>query len=118
MKHQWLNGILWVGLAALAFFLLAASSPQCAKTTDPSVSLSTQAGDGNPCVAACQDVFKAAKKELQEDYRLAKDLCEGDWECLEEAEAIRDALNEELVADKNACLDSCKHQQGGAEGGQ
>jgi len=118
MKHQWSNGILWLGLATLAFFLLASSSPQCAKATDPVVSLSTQAGDGNPCVAACQSVFKAAKKALKEDYREAKALCEGDPLCLEEAEAVRDALNEEIVSDKNDCIASCNHQQGTATGGQ
>jgi len=118
MKHQWSNGILWLGLATLAFFLLAASSPQCAKTTDPVASLSVQAGDGNPCVAACQVDFKMAKKALNEDYREAKDLCEGAPLCLEEAKAVRDAINEEIVADKNDCIASCNHQQGTATGGQ
>jgi len=118
MKHHWLNGILWIGLAALAFFVLAASSPQCAKATDPSVSLTPLAGDGNPCVASCQAGFKEAKRQLQDDYREAKALCEGDPECLDEAEMVRDALNAEIVADKNACIESCNHQQGGATGGQ
>ena len=118
MKHQWLNGILWLGLAALSFFLLASSSPQCAKATDPELSLTTQDGEGNPCVFACQDEFKIAKKNLQEDYRAAKAACEGNLECLEEAEAIRDALNEEIVGDKNTCVEACNHQQGTATGGQ
>lgn len=111
--------IFWFAIGVMVFFTMAASSPQCART-DNAVNpvLQTQAGDGNPCVRDCQDTFKAAKKDLQSWYREAKDLCNGDYDCLQEAYDIRQALNDELVADKDACIDACNHQQGTAVGGQ
>jgi hypothetical protein len=110
--------IFWFAIGVMVFFTMAASSPQCARS-DNSINpvLETQA-DGNPCVFACQDDFKIAKRELKEDYREAKALCEGDYDCLQEAAFIRDQLNDEIVADKDACIAACNHEQGIATGGQ
>ena len=66
----------------------------------------------------CQDTFKTAKKEEQARYKAAKKACNGDAACQEEEAAIHDYINDELVADKDACIDNCNHQQGAASGGQ
>jgi len=111
--------IFWFAIGVMVFFTMAASSPQCARS-DNAVApvLTTQAGDGNPCVWACQDDFKAAKLAEKEDYREAKALCNGDYDCLAEAEAAHQMLVAEIVADKDACIAACSHEQGTATGGQ
>ena len=111
--------IFWFAIGVMVFFTMAASSPQCARS-DNSVNpvLETQVGGGNPCVFACQDDFKAAKNAEKADYREAKALCEGDYDCLEDAQIIHEALVAEIVADKDDCIFACDHEQGIATGGQ
>jgi len=110
--------IFWFAIGVMVFFTMAASSPQCARS-DNSVNpvLETQA-DGNPCVFACQDDFKASFRAAQAEFRLAKALCEGDGACKEEAELVYQMLKAEIVADKDDCIFACDHEQGIATGGQ
>jgi hypothetical protein len=109
---------LWLALATATVVLMAASSPQCARSADTVSGPALQTSAANTCVQDCQATFKAAKKEEQARYKAAKAACNGDAECRAEEAAIHDYINDELVADKDACIDNCNHQQGAATGGQ
>lgn len=108
----------WMAIAALSFFAMAASSPQCARSTDTLNGPALQTSAANTCVQDCQAVFKAAKKEEIARHKAAVKACNGDLECKAEEAAIHDYINNEIVADKDACIDACSHQQGTAVGGQ
>ena len=109
----------WMAIAAMAFFAMAASSPQCARSGDNPVSptLDTLAG-GNPCNQGCIDDFQAAKKAEQARFKAAMAACNGDLTCRAEQSMIHDQIIGELVMDKDACILDCEHQQGTAVGGQ
>ena len=109
----------WLAMAAMAFFAMAASSPQCARGTDSPVTpeLGTLAG-GNPCVQACIDYFQQAKRDEWVRFKAAQAACNGDKDCRAEQSMIHSMIVDELVADKDACIVNCEHQQGTALGGQ
>ena len=111
--------IFWFAIGVMVFFTMAASSPQCARSdTVVNPVLDSQAAGGNDCVHACQDAFKASFRAAQADFREAKELCNGDVSCKEEADYIYQMVKAEIVADKDDCIYACDHDQGIATGGQ
>jgi hypothetical protein len=110
----------WLAVAGMAFFAMAASSPQCARTSESPLtpSLSAQSGGNGTCSQLCIDDFQIAKKLEQVRFKEAMDACNGDQACKDQETAVHDAINNELVADKDACIANCSHTQGGATGGQ
>lgn len=110
----------WLAIAAMAFFAMAASSPQCARSTDNPVTpaLGTLEAGGNACVQGCIDAFQLAKKDEQARFKAAMAACNGDYGCRAEQSMIHDMIVAELVMDKDACVLDCEHQQGTAVGGQ
>jgi len=111
---------LWLLVSALAFFAMASSSPQCARTSESPLvpSLNTQAGGNGACSQGCIDDFQAHKKDEQARFKGAMDACNGDETCQAEQSAIHDAIVAELVADKDACVTNCSHTQGSGTSGQ
>jgi hypothetical protein len=114
------HAALWFTVFALAFFAMAASSPQCARTPETPLvpSLATQAGGNGTCSQACIDDFQSAKKAEQAHFKEAMDACNGDQACKDEQTAIHDTIVNELVADKDACITNCSHEQGSGTSGQ
>jgi hypothetical protein len=110
---------LWLVVSALSFFALAASSPQCARTSETPLapSLGAQASDG-ACSQGCIDTFQQAKKAEQARFKEAMAACNGDEACRAAESATHDAIVEELTADKDGCIADCNHQQGTGTGGQ
>ena len=111
--------VLWVCTAALSVLVMAASSPQCARTSDRSVNPTLdELGTGNPCIDACNDAFKAGQKAEQARHKAAIDGCNGNPDCKHAESDLHSAIMDELTYDKDECKLACQHQQGTATGGQ
>ena len=111
----------WMAIAALSFFAMAASSPQCARTSDRSadVSLNPLAPDPvKACERDCRAAARVATRDERKRHRLASKACNGDVQCHLEEDALHEAILAEIAADEAACIDDCQHQQGAAAGGQ
>lgn len=111
---------LWLLIAVMAFFAMAASSPQCASSDDAALNptLAPLEAGGNPCIIACNEESKAAKRILNIQHKSCLDACNGDMACRDECTAIKAMLIEEINADRDACKLVCTHEQGAADGGQ
>ena len=111
---------LWLLIAVMAFFAMAASSPQCASSDDAAVNptLAPLAGPGNPCIDACNEESKARKRVVFMEHKACLDACNGEPGCREECSFIKDELLTEINSDRDACKAVCQHEQGTATGGQ
>ena len=110
---------LWLLVAGLAFFALAASSPQCARSADNVTGPGLDAqGSADVCTQGCIDSYHIAKKAEQARFKAAMAVCNGDDACRDNQSAIHDAIVAELAADKDACIANCAHEQGAGTGGQ
>jgi hypothetical protein len=120
MKSTTRSTLLWFFVGVLVFFTMAASSPQCARSTDQALNpgVDALAAGGNICVQNCIDALQAGFRAEKERYRLAKEECNGDYECLEEEAMLNIAIKAELVEDKDMCIVACEHEQGEAVAGQ
>ena len=109
----------WLAVAGMAFFAMAASSPQCARTSEnvTGPSLGAQ-GTADACTQGCIDSYQASKKAEQVRFKQAMAACNGDEACRHAESDIHDSIVAELVADKDACIANCAHQQGTGLGGQ
>jgi len=109
----------WLAVAGMAFFAMAASSPQCARTSESVTGPSLGAqGTADACTQGCIDSYQLAKKAEQVRFKAAMVACNGDLACREAESDSHDAIVLELVADKDACIANCAHQQGTGLGGQ
>jgi hypothetical protein len=108
-----------LGIAATAFFALAASSPQCARTNDLSVNPTVGTlSDGSLCVQNCIDDFQASMRSEKNRFKEALAACDGDEACRDAEEALHESIIGELTADKDTCIENCGHEQGGGSSGQ
>ena len=110
----------WLAVAGMAFFAMAASSPQCARTSESPLtpSLSTQAGGNGACSQACIDDFQALRKAEIARFKSAIAACNGDQACKDAETLVDQAIKAEQVVDKDACIANCSHQQGAGTSGQ
>src|SRR5262245_45292118 len=110
---------LWLAVAGMAFFAMAASSPQCARTSESVTGPSLGAqGTADACTQGCIDDYQTKKKAEIARFKTAMVVCNGDLACREAESVVHDAIVLELVADKDACIADCSHQQGTGVGGQ
>ena len=109
----------WLLVAGMAFFSMAASHPQCARTsgsvTGPSLGAQ---GAADACSQDCIDAYQAAKKAEQARFKAAMAACNTDPACRDAESATHDEIVAEMAADKDACIIDCQHQQGSGLGGQ
>ena len=114
------NGIFWLVVMAMGLSVMAASSPQCARSDDRALnpSLDALGNPLGPCKQDCIADFIADKKAEQARHKGASKACNENVAC----KALEDALHldivNELVALKDACQLACEHQQGAGLGGQ
>jgi len=109
----------WLAVAGMAFFAMAASSPQCARTSESVTGPSLGAqGTADACTQGCIDSFQSARKAEQIRHKAAMSACNGDQACRDAEEAADIAIKAEQVVDKDACIANCAHQQGTGLGGQ
>jgi len=109
---------LWLAVAVLAVFAMAASSPQCARTTENPMIPSLQPLGQSPCNAGCLDAFKTDKAAEKTRFKAAMAACNGDLDCRAAESEIHNLIVAELVVVKDDCLLDCQHQQGAGTGGQ
>lgn len=113
--------LLWSGLAVMACFVMASSSPQCARTSDdPSSGLQTL-NSPDPvkvCQRDCAAAARAASRDARKLYRKTVNACKKDPDCIAEAELIYQLTLLEIDEDEIACSLACEHNQGAGSGGQ
>jgi len=109
----------WLIVAGMAFFSMAASHPQCARTSESVTGPSLGAqGATDACTQDCIDAYQSAKKAEQTRFKAAMAACNTDQDCRAAESAAHDAIVAEMAEDKDACITNCQHQQGAGVGGQ
>jgi len=105
----------------MAFFVMASSSPQCARTTDdPSAGLQTL-NSPDPykvCLRDCDAAHRVAIRVERKRHRQAINACDKDPVCIAEEDALHESISLEIEADYVACYFACDHNQGAGTGGQ
>ena len=113
---------LWLVVAGLAFFAMAASSPQCARSSDsvlsPGLSPNTGPDPVKQCQQDCDATAREAERAERKRHRIDGKACNGDPICHAQEDALHAAIVAEIEADRLACRDNCTHQQGTGLGGQ
>ena len=114
-----LQAAFWSAVAGMAFFAMAASSPQCTRTPESvnGLDLGTQ-GSENDCTQDCIDRFQGFKRQEQQRFKAVMAACNGDDACRARESALHDQVVAEIAADKDACIANCAHEQGTGVGGQ
>lgn len=116
------HAALWLAVAVLAVFAMAASSPQCARSTDEVVSPGLETlNTPDPvkvCQRDCDATRRVAIREERKRHRLASRACNGDMTCQTEEEMLHQSILAEIDSDHAACLIACEHNQGAGSGGQ
>jgi hypothetical protein len=102
--------------------ILAGSDQQCVPVNDTltSPALSTADAPGqsvSACVQLCNEIAKEDRDESKILLQMAIDACEGDEECIAQAEAEHEARMEQIALDLEDCKRPC-HEQGQGSGGQ
>ena len=118
-RRELVRGAGWVSLfASLTFVLMAASSPQCARTGDiplsPATSLSSSADTGE-CLQACVDAADADRSEERARFRAAMEACQTS-DCYQEEAAFHAGIMQEIASEQRRCMSVC-HNQGSGSGG-
>jgi hypothetical protein len=112
--------ISWLTIATLAFFAMAASSPQCARSDDQALNptFAPLGEPGNPCIDACVTESQGQKTAEGIRRKAALEACNGDIDCRHEVNTISGEINAEIISDSQDCKKACLHEQGEATGGQ
>ena len=110
---------IWLGIAIMAFFVMASSSPQCARSSDNVLSLEPLEHDWHPCSQdICRPALRVAKRIERRRHRVARRACNSDPVCRIEADALLAAAYAEIDEDFELCRIECQHEQGASQGGQ
>jgi hypothetical protein len=119
MKSHGKRTLYWFALGSVAFFVMSFSSPECSKTaTEPVVEPGLEQTWGGSCEFGCWIQYLIGRIYEYKRWRAAKEACNGDPDCLVWEQAVHDEIVQELRDDRDACLDACAHEQGGAVSGQ
>jgi hypothetical protein len=117
-----INGALWLIVGVMAFFVMASSSPQCARSSDTDLGPGLQSLAGPDPVKVCERDCKAdARYDTRVErkrHRLASKACNGDQQCHDEEDALHALILADIEETLNSCIAACQHQQGGGIGGQ
>jgi len=119
MTNQTRKSMALLALPA-ALLLMAASSPQCARTSDyafrPASLSEASSSDMGACINVCNEEAKTRRDAEQARFVDVIQNCEvGD--CRAEAAAQHVAIMQDIAADARACRGTC-HNQGLGQGGQ
>ena len=102
----------------MAFFVMASSSPECARSSDSVLSLEPLEHDFRVCKRACGPIMRLAKGIERRRNKAARKACNGDRECRDAEDLIKDRVFAEIDADFERCEADCAHEQGASQGGQ
>jgi hypothetical protein len=113
---------LWLVVAGLAFFALAASSPQCARSSDSVLNPGPASIDAPDPVQECQHdcdaTARTAERAEKKRHREESKACNDDPICLALEDQRHASTLAEIETDRQGCIDNCTHQQGTGLGGQ
>jgi hypothetical protein len=113
-----LRNSLWLLIAVMAFFAMAASSPQCAQSTQDRGLNPVFDPLTNECITKCNNDWREDWIDVKAEFKMAKAECNGVPGCINEAAIIHDAAILEINGDRDDCKEDCEHLQGGVIGGQ
>jgi hypothetical protein len=108
----------FLAFSALSVVLMAASSPQCARTEDTPLSPAgsvTTSGDAGECIRDCAADANELRLAERDRFKSAMEGCV-DSDCFHEEAALHVAILQEITGDERNCMSSC-HNQGGGSGG-
>lgn len=116
-----INGALWLVVGVMAVFVMASSSPQCARTSDTELGpgLETLAPDPvKACERDCKAEARVATRTERKRHRLASKACNGDPQCHNDEDALHALILADIDQTEASCIVACQHQQGAGLGGQ
>ena len=120
-----MHGAYWVIIAAMAFFVMASSSPQCARSSDHALGPDLEAlsredsnSDFGRCISDCAKTAGFAFGDEKKRFSTAIVACHGDQACIKVEKMISAMVMAEIIEDRAICFEACRHSQGGGRGGQ
>jgi hypothetical protein len=113
-RARWFVSPALLGAACL---LMASTSPQCARTADNTLGLSTESRNNHAggCREDCIAAAAQARVDERERFVAAIKAC-GDPQCRGQEAGMHASIMAQIAADQAACQGGC-HNQGGGEGG-
>jgi hypothetical protein len=106
----------------MAVFVMASSSPQCARSSDTEFSSGLEnLASPDPvkvCERDCKADARTATRDERRRHRLADKACNGDLECHEAEDALHALILADIAETEASCIVACQHQQGAGVGGQ
>jgi hypothetical protein len=108
----------WSAVLGAAFLLMAASSPQCARSSDAPLGFSAVLGpETRPggCVENCAGPANQARRAERARFLDAIRNCQ-DGGCRQTEAAMHASIMQQIAADQAVCVRAC-HNQGAGSGG-
>ncbi|HET9233377.1 MAG TPA: hypothetical protein VFP10_04495 [Candidatus Eisenbacteria bacterium] len=102
-------------LFAVAIVVMAASSPECTRTSDSLLGVSELSRSSNGCRDACVDAAITARHDERIRFAGAIQNCES-AECRKDEAQLHASIMREISTDLQICFGSC-HNQGEGRGG-
>jgi hypothetical protein len=105
----------------MTFFVMASSSPQCARSSDTELGPGLETLAPNPvqaCERDCKTDARLATRAERKRHRLADKACNGDPQCHDDEDALHALILADIAQTEEACITACQHQQGSGIGGQ
>ena len=120
MRLMQLKHIPLVLLVLFSVFLVAASSLAVREDRrfHPGPRRRSRPRMPTPASRIVRRLSRRPRRKSRRGSRRPRRPANGDPGCQAEETAIHALINKEINADKDACIESCNHQQGSATGGQ
>jgi hypothetical protein len=113
MRIHAIHRAAWLMLACLAFFSLAASSPQCSRSADPvlGADVETLSEKGSElisqCKQNCRDDAEALFAAEETRHQAALAACGGDKNCISAENKLNRRNVNRIKDDRSECLEDC-----------
>ena len=120
MHHDVVRRARWFASAALlavASLVMASSSPQCARTADSTLGISSLGRNNHSegCREICLDAANQARVDERERFVAAIKACDS-GDCRSAEAEVHASIMQQIAQDQAACVGGC-HNQGGGQGG-
>ena len=120
MHHEVVRRARWLASAALlgvASLLMASTSPQCARTADSTLGISSLGRNNHSegCRESCLEVANQARVDERERFLAAIKNCDS-GACRQDEASVHASIMQQIAQDQQACVGGC-HNQGGGQGG-
>ena len=102
-------------LFAVAILIMAASSPECTRTSDSLMGVTELGRNSNGCRNSCIDAANESRVDERLRFLGAMQACESP-ECRQGEAQLHASIMQEIAQDLQICFGSC-HNQGEGRGG-